>query len=74
MRISDKLLETVSAFVIGKQPILCRSVISTFASDCVLCSGGCISCEGTCDGTCEPTCQALHADSPSDGGSDSSGW
>ena len=57
MRISDALLEKVSVFITGKQPVLCS--VSEFSSGCVLCSSGCIGCDGSCEGctgTCSGTC------------------
>ena len=59
MRIAGELMEKVTVFVAGKQPILCSA--SEFSAGCVLCSGGCIGCDSSCEGctgSCSGSCEA----------------
>ncbi len=69
MFISSTLIERVSTFIAGREPILCSALES--ASGCVLCSGGCIGCDGSCEGctgscsgSCMETCTEYGANVP----------
>ena len=69
MTISNALMEKVSAFILGKTPVLCTS--SELVSGCVLCSSGCIGCDGSCEGctgscsgSCEYNCTEYQANVP----------
>lgn len=83
MKLSDVLFEKLDSFVANMQPTLCPAL--AYSSSCLLCSGGCIGCEGSCEGNCEGSCSgsceyncsAYQANVPSDGGGsgdDSGGW
>lgn len=78
MQVGKEIMQKISMFLSGRQPMLCAV---EYSSGCVLCSGGCIGCDGscegctgTCSGSCEQNCTAYQANVPSGGnGGDSGG-